>query len=1478
MADVILRVKVPTGEAIASLRGLSQQFVALTSGAQRDLARIDGFRQLQSQIVEAGTRLQNLKGQASGVAGDLQAAIGSQKMLEQTRALIAEQEKLAAVEARNAAARQRLFDAGESLSTRNSRGEPVGNLKDFSAAERDAEKANAALARQAAVVQQLRTQLAGAGVDLSKLGVEQQRLAQEAAQIAPLSDRYQQLQREIGQVQRQLDNANASAQRQRAAFNAAGVETGQLVAEEARLRRELEQTANALQLESTRLRERNRIASARQVLDLTPHREVQREIDRTRAAYERLRASGTLTNAELAQAALRVKLRIRELHEEQNGWVNALLGAKTQLAAAAAAFALPVVSVRSATVDQSSLTAVQKLGNLSDQQIRQLDADLRRLSDSTIPLTAAELAKIAQSAGQLNLPVDQYARFVELVGKSASAFDISSEEAGNYYGQLINNFGLTIDEAAAVGDAVNQLADSISNVAERDLLNVESRSAAAAKSFGLTAQQLAALAATMLSTGKAPEVVATGINSLTQKLAAATAQSPEFRQALNGMGLDAQKLAEAIDTDAQGALDLFLGKLAELPKLKQRVAIDQLFGTGEDSQALQVLVQRLDAYRAAVRSATDTQGNAGSVNRAASRDLQDMSKQWQLLLNSLNDITTQIGKGLLPVLTPMVAGLRYGATAVADLAREFPYLASAVTILVSVGIASRAMSTALSIGAVALTQLGVPVPALIAGLRGLIGVQTAVGAAAVASSTRMLAASRLLGVLGGPWGLLITALTTIVGLYALAGEKSVESAKDQAQAAAATGDAVASAAAKIERINAARADASRLEAELLAMRTEYNGRAGTRQLSPDEIDEKYSNQYVPRVGTINTYRAKEAELDKLRQAIEKLAAAPAVAGAPVADKPALPDLSPGAAPAVGLVSGAQRAQLEADRSALEQSLKDAQIDLQAYFAQRQQLIERSFQIEAAQAASDLQQAQQKLASAQKSGQSGEQTLSLQQDLAKANAAVDEARIHRAQANAELQAEIRNSDRTTIQDRQKMEADLLRAQGQDYRASLADLLIEYQQMLDRAGQDAEEADLAGKLFDAKRAQIELQRIEDLINKARDAYERRRDDITSQRQSGAISSDSAARGQQNQNLAEYQRKLADIGRLQQQLAQENPDLFSEEDLKKLQRYFAEADRGLAQIRGPLGDLASEWANSTDNMEQAAVNWANGSIDAITSLVTTGKANFRDLANSIIAELIRIQLQKELSGVLAGFTGFGGFGGTSTTPAPTPSGPGFAAEGGPIPGYAAGGSVGVRAMPAGGDVVGPGTGTSDSVPAYVPAGSYVLRAAAVQRLGRSVIDRIVNGAAPFQSAVRSMKNAVRVQLSNGERVIGPEAARRIGGPLLDAMNGALDLDWSQVGGPLTDPRTGMSLAETAPQTAMRALGYAAGGAVGGMWSGSNSLSDAGARRDSGSPHIVIEGDHIDARGADAGAIAQLMREQDARDDRLIARMADLIRRGKI
>jgi lambda family phage tail tape measure protein len=145
--------------------------------------------------------------------------------------------------------------------------------------------------------------------------------------------------------------------------------------------------------------------------------------------------------------------------------------------------------------------------------------------------------------------------------------------------------------------------------------------------------------------------------------------------------------------------------------------------------------------------------------------------------------------------------------------------------------------------------------------------------------------------------------------------------------------------------------------------------------------------------------------------------------------------------------------------------------------------------------------------------------------------------------------------------------------------------------------------------------------------------------------------------------YDEQLGIINEFQDKALGSYDDYWTELT-KKQGSFFLGAAEGLQNYLDQSKDTAGQVA-------AALTRGLNDATDALVKFATTGKGNFRELANSIIADLLRIQLQRSLSNVLSSALGsiFGGFGGglsgTSGVGELTGSTVGFAANGGDING---------------------------------------------------------------------------------------------------------------------------------------------------------------------------------------------------------------------
>lgn len=144
-----------------------------------------------------------------------------------------------------------------------------------------------------------------------------------------------------------------------------------------------------------------------------------------------------------------------------------------------------------------------------------------------------------------------------------------------------------------------------------------------------------------------------------------------------------------------------------------------------------------------------------------------------------------------------------------------------------------------------------------------------------------------------------------------------------------------------------------------------------------------------------------------------------------------------------------------------------------------------------------------------------------------------------------------------------------------------------------------------------------------------------------------------------------------------------------------------------KNALNQYQADAQNVASQVQSAFQSAFTGMEDAFVKFCQTGKLDFGDLAKSIVADIERMAAKAAVSGLFSWATSavssyFGSGGSSGATFGPD-----------------------TFHLAEGGHVQGPGSGTSDSIPAWLSNGEYVLTADAVRRIGVDNLDKLNNGA---------------------------------------------------------------------------------------------------------------------------------------------------------
>lgn len=407
-------------------------------------------------------------------------------------------------------------------------------------------------------------------------------------------------------------------------------------------------------------------------------------------------------------------------------------------------------------------------------------------------------------------------------------------------------------------------------------------------------------------------------------------------------------------------------------------------------------------------------------------------------------------------------------------------------------------------------------------------------------------------------------------------------------------------------------------------------------------------------------------------------AAPAAkAGAPAASRPGADGAQQLAQAQAQAQAQLLRAALERSQAELEQALADRLISIRDFHTQKTALELQGIDAEMARTRSALAE-QQRLAT--EGADHGQQQRALG-EVAKLEAELIVLGQRRTSAALKNSRAAAQAERELAEALEQVRLELAQLSGSatdaDRRGAIQAQYRDLRQRLLAEG-DGAGVSLVDRLIDVKAAQANLQALEASWQLSAERMRTAQQAIQLQQQAGLLS-ESQARSQiialQQQSAAEMERLLPTM----QQVAQ----AIGPEAVQRVQALNNE----LAQTR-----LVADTVAVT--VDGAVKDGLVGMFEAIGSGAKSAREAFGDFARSVLAAIQRIAAQQLAESLFGSLFKSGG---ASS-----------------IGGWVSGLFRGAFGFAQGGLVRGPGSSTSDSIPARLSAGEYVINAAAVRRVG--------------------------------------------------------------------------------------------------------------------------------------------------------------------
>ncbi|WP_167955134.1 phage tail tape measure protein [Anaerosporobacter faecicola] len=225
-----------------------------------------------------------------------------------------------------------------------------------------------------------------------------------------------------------------------------------------------------------------------------------------------------------------------------------------------AAIAIAAVATAAVTVGsnfESAFAGVKKTVNATDAEFTALEEDIRNMAKS-MPMSAEEIAGIAEAAGQLGIQTKNISSFTKTMADLGVATNMTSEDAATQFARFANITGMAQDEFDELGSTVVALGNNMATT-ESEITDMAMRLAGAGAQVNMSESEILGFAAALSSVGIEAEAGGSAFSKVmvNMQLAVETGKNG-LKDYAKVAGMTASEFQKAFKEDATGAIIEFV--------------------------------------------------------------------------------------------------------------------------------------------------------------------------------------------------------------------------------------------------------------------------------------------------------------------------------------------------------------------------------------------------------------------------------------------------------------------------------------------------------------------------------------------------------------------------------------------------------------------------------------------------------------------------------------------------------------------------------------------------------------------------------------------------------------------------------------------------------------------------------------------------------------------------------------------------------
>ena len=332
---------------------------------------------------------------------------------------------------------------------------------------------------------------------------------------------------------------------------------------------------------------------------------------------------------------------------------------------------------------ESSFAGVVKTVNGSPEQLNRIRQGFLDLS-TQIPVSANELAKIGEVAGQLGIKTENILDFTKTIADLGATTNLSAEEGATSLAQFMAVMGTSQGNIRNLGSSIVELGNNFATN-ERSIVEMAQRLSGMGKQTNMAEADVLGLAAALSTVGIEAEAGGSAMTQVMNKMQNAVASGGDGLQKFaSAAGVSANEFANAFRTRPVDALQMLLKGLDEVKENGGNVN-EVLAGLGitgiREADAIKRLAGALNGD-SGLGKALDIANKGWKENNALTKEAsiryQTSASKLKMAKNEIQKMAIEMGSQLLPKLAQALTASKPLVNSLGNMMLWFSKLPTAV--------------------------------------------------------------------------------------------------------------------------------------------------------------------------------------------------------------------------------------------------------------------------------------------------------------------------------------------------------------------------------------------------------------------------------------------------------------------------------------------------------------------------------------------------------------------------------------------------------------------------------------------------------------------------------------------------------------------------------------------------------------------------------------------------------------------------------